>query len=187
MSSRFRRFLDRHSVTRTDIDYYVALQSMPRGLYLVYSVCTGEPLVVANSSGVTHAPGSIVSVGQKQGSPDKFILGIPAASKQGSSAFSTSYPPSTQYDDIAVASATPSQIQQGDTENVIIFGGPFVETPLDTFTVVKWDDATNAWITDTDATISNVVWVSTEEVTMDIAVSASAPVGKTLSIQAERS
>jgi hypothetical protein len=116
------------------------------------------------------------------------IIGSPVAGEKSKSQSATARL-TGELDELSIVSASPDEIAAGSSENVTLTGVGFSESPLDNFTAVVKDETVppDDWGEDTDVTISSVTWVSSSEVTADVAVAASKEVGFYLSVRVERS
>ena len=131
------------------------------------------------------SPGQRVLMGvQRSG---ETILSEPPAGELGKSA--TGAIPSTGVLDVyEITSATPNQLAAGSSAVAVTLEGfGFNQNPVDSLTAVKYDVTTGAWVVDTDITIGAVTWVSDAELTTTISVASSAPAGKFIYIDIQRS
>lgn len=188
MSSRnLREALVNTSERRTDIEDYSYLQPMPNNEHLIFDHCRGIPIKASSAAGgTTFSPGSGVTIAQRQGSQEKVIVGRPPPGRRGVSIFARYDPPETTFDLVDIISADPDEIAPGATVNTSLFGGPFVEDPIDLFDAVKWDSVTQTWIADSEVTLGAPTWISDSEVTLDVSVDNAALAGKQISIRVRR-
>ena len=142
-----------------------------------------ETLTVTSLNGsVTFKPGASVTVGSHTGGRRKVIMGTPPPGELGKTNFPT-LREDTEITSFIITSADPSTVEPGDTGiNITIYGLGF--TADLSWNVVKYDVVTKAWVDNPYITVNSATYVDSEEVTLNIDVSGSAPEGHYLTFRA---
>lgn len=146
-----------------------------------------KEIIITSAPGIEgFVPGQWVLTGQTQAGPT--IIAHPPGAETGLSR----QPRTTRsgaVDNVEVISANPSTIEPGQTlAAVAVAGIGFLASPLDTFTPVVPDISTpsDPWATDTLLTLGTPVWVSAEQVNIDVTASSATPVGHLIRFRVRR-
>lgn len=153
------------------------------GGHIVKRVCNDEEIYVRGSR--SFAPGTQVNTVRHSGRPGETISTDPPPGRVGVSA----YPVNVvvrELDVLDIVSADPNIVDAGFDDTVTLTGIGFRESPLDTFTPVRFNIATAEWEADPLASAGAPTWVDAQTVQLPLTVLSSAPEGYQISIDPRR-
>ena len=179
-------WLARRNRRSADIDFFkYACPEGEKYHRITLPNCDEQLLVTSTSGRTTYAPGSGVVVASHQGGRQKVIVGSPPPGKVGA----TNLPvlaTASEVDAVGIILADPFNITSGLTTPVTLTGFGFLETPLDIFDAVKYDEDEMDYVVDSLVNLHTPVWVSATSIQIQVQVVAGAPEGWPINVRVER-
>lgn len=181
---QFSYGLDRRRLNESDAQPRVIVRPGPtEGTQVVKRECNDQEFVVSSPPGRTWAPGSVVFTARYSGDQGESIIAEPPPGRRGASLVAVDIG-RPDFDTLRIIEADPAEIPANSTTAVTLTGIGFSESPLDILTPVQ-PDGGDGWAEDGNVTLSNVVWVDSETLTLDVTL-GDVPAGYRISIDPVR-